>query len=73
MNVRTLLLATSSLGLAAPAFAQDAPTPPWAAPAQAATRPDADEGEDGSDIIVTGQKPRGSLVGDRQRRSSAEA
>jgi hypothetical protein len=71
MNFRTLLLATSSLVLAVPAVAQDAPTPPWAVPAEAAPAPSAtapapaaDEGEDGGDIIVTGQKPRGSVVGD---------
>ena len=80
MIFRPLLLATTSLVLLpAPAFAQEAPTPPWAAPAaplaapgsgalpatQAASQDSGDNsGEDGGDIVVTGQKPRGSVVGD---------
>ena len=76
MNSRTFLLAASCLTLVAPAFAQEALTPPWAVPGTAnppasspsasaiATPPAADEGEGGGDIIVTGQKPRGSVVGD---------
>ena len=79
--IRTALLASTSLFfLSVAVAAQDAPTPPWAAPAPAdaaATGPRAssppsgsaasdspDAGEDGGDIVVTGQKPRGSVVGD---------
>ncbi len=74
--IRTALLASTSLFfLSVAAAAQDAPTPPWAAPAptgprassppsEAAASESPDAGEDGGDIVVTGQKPRGSVVGD---------
>ena len=73
--IRIALLASTSLFLPpAVAIAQDAPTPPWAAPAtgprassppsEAAASESPDAGEDGGDIVVTGQKPRGSVVGD---------
>jgi hypothetical protein len=79
MNFRIALLASTSLFLLpASALAQDEPTPPQAAPA-ATTTPVAtppattlpsdqadplDTGEEGGDIIVTGTRPRGSVVGD---------
>ena len=75
-----LLASTSLFLLPVAAIAQDAPTPPWAVPVPAGEAPtgprassppsDAaasespDAGEDGGDIVVTGQKPRGSVVGD---------
>ncbi|MEO5641223.1 MAG: TonB-dependent receptor [Sphingomicrobium sp.] len=65
-----MLLAITSLFLIPPAAgAQDAPpAPPGAEPAAAMAPPPAadmpDAGEDGGDIVVTGQKPRGSVVGD---------
>jgi hypothetical protein len=76
MIIRTALLASTSLILLPlMASAQDAPAPPWASePATASSNAAApaippaavDEGdtEDGGDIVVTGQKPRGSVIGD---------
>ena len=59
----TLLLLSSTAPL--PAFAQDAPPPVEPAVANADVQP-ADEfaEEDGEEIVVVGQKPRGSVVGD---------
>ncbi|MEG3154094.1 TonB-dependent receptor [Sphingomonas sp. RB1R13] len=75
-----LLASTSLFLLPVAAIAQDAPTPPWAVPVPAGEAPSGprassppsdaaasdspDAGEDGGDIVVTGQKPRGSVVGD---------
>ena len=46
-----------------PAFAQPAPAEPTGTPAAAEPAPLDDE-EDGEDIVVVGQKPRGSVIGD---------
>jgi len=68
MNLRPLLFASAALLGPSPAFAQDAAPPvtePAAAPAPAA-QPDADMlGEEEEEtIVVTGARPRGSVVGD---------
>ena len=79
MMFRSVLLASTGLVLLpAAAFAQDTPAPPWAsevtgAPSATAAAPvalpgpageETDMGEDGEDIVVTGQRPRGSVIGD---------
>ena len=69
MTFRALLLATAALA-PLPAAAQVVPTPPWAPTAAlaaassrgAVTSPD--DGDSGEEIVVVGQKPRGSVVGD---------
>ena len=76
----SLLASTSLFLLPVAATAQDAPTPLWAAPApanaaangsrassppsDAAASESPDAGEDGGDIVVTGVKSRGSVIGD---------
>jgi hypothetical protein len=73
MNSRIALLASTSFFLLPTAvLAQDASTSPQAVatatppapttPSDQADTPEA--GEDGGDIVVTGQKPRGSVIGD---------
>ena len=67
MKLNSLLLLSSSLlVLPAIALAQDAAPAAPSRPAATTAPPVAasDEGEDGGDIVVTGQKPRGSVVGD---------
>ena len=73
MNSRIALLASTSFFLLpTAAIAQDASTSPQAvatatppAPTTHSDQADTPEaGEDGGDIVVTGQKPRGSVVGD---------
>ncbi|HEY0165361.1 MAG TPA: hypothetical protein VGB39_08325, partial [Sphingomicrobium sp.] len=67
---RTALLAGVSvaLPLTAPAHAQEAPPAQEAAPAPVApaepAAPDAEEFGDEEEIIVTGSRPRGSVIGD---------
>lgn len=65
MNRRYLLLASASLLLPTPALAQMAPaTPGVAAQPPAASEPGVETGEGEDEIVVTGQRPRGSVVGD---------
>ncbi len=67
---RCILLAGSAFVVAVPAFAQDTP-PPRQSPGTAqpatvapASQANPDESGDEEDIVVTGQRPRGSVVGD---------
>ncbi len=74
MNFHVALLASTSLFLLpAPALAQDAPILPQAvqpattapsAPPTPSDQADPLDSEEGGDIIVTGTRPRGSVVGD---------
>lgn len=70
MQAKTLLLAGTTLLMApAAASAQDAPLPvagqqPAEAPAAADNPPTEYEEEDANTIVVTGTRPRGSVVGD---------
>ena len=66
MSLRCVLLASGVLLAPVPAFAQSAPAPepaPAQAEAQPAIGPAFDE-EEGETIVVTGSRPRGSVVGD---------
>ena len=69
MTKRVLLfVSVATIGMA-PAVAQQAPSSPNPSPAPSeavatTVQAPAEEGEDGGDIVVTGQKPRGSVVGD---------
>lgn len=64
--IRTALLASTSLFfLSVAVAAQDATGPRASSPPSGSAASDSpDAGEDGGDIVVTGQKPRGSVVGD---------
>ena len=63
MNSRSLLLSSAALlGLSSPSVAQPAPQQP-AAGAAAAAQP-IDDTADEEEIVVTGARPRGSVVGD---------
>ena len=70
LTIRGALFAGASFTLAVPAHAQDAPPPATtSAPAQIAAAAQApqtapDDLGDEEDIIVVGQRPRGSVVGD---------
>ena len=67
MTLRYLMLASTGLALVpgTAGFAQTtAPVVGAAAPEPAANGPAGDEEGDGQEIVVTGQRPRGSVVGD---------
>ena len=65
MNLRPMLLVGVALLGPGHAYAQLAPAPVEAAPAQPGPAiSDAVEEEEGDTIVVTGQRPRGSVVGD---------
>ena len=67
MTLRYLMLASTGLALVpgTAGFAQTtAPVAGAAAPEPAANGPAGDEEGDGQEIVVTGQRPRGSVVGD---------
>ncbi|MEO6581947.1 MAG: TonB-dependent receptor, partial [Sphingomicrobium sp.] len=68
-TLRRILLAGTALIVAVPAFAQDAPTPEQPPTAQSATPapappPSSGEEADEEEIVVVGQRPRGSVIGD---------
>lgn len=64
MNLRSAFLGSASLFIAFPAFAQQAPAPEPVV--TQAAQPDLANGgeEEEEEIVVTGQRPRGSVVGD---------
>ena len=67
MNLRSAFLGSASLLIAFPAFAQQAPAPATPEPVVTqAAQPDLANGgeEEEEEIVVTGQRPRGSVVGD---------
>src|SRR5688572_27270903 len=62
MTLRPLLLATTALIAAQPTFAQEVAAP--AATAQPVPDDPYDEEAEEDTVVVTGQRPRGSVVGD---------
>ena len=64
MNSRSLLLSSAALlGLSSASYSQPVAQPPVAAATASAAQP-VDDTADEEEIVVTGQRARGSVVGD---------